>query len=640
MSARPSVAAGAPPWLGPAVVATAALALAPLVFRAAFHCDELTVLRHLTYFASGDFSRPGRPGLLWLVLAPLVWLGEPARIALAGRAVAWLAATGTLAMVWKVASRPGPDEDERPWVGGVAVGLLVGAMAWHAHAWEIRTDSFTTPLTLLFAWLLWRDEHDRRRIVGLGLLVAALGLISQKSIYNVGAISAGYAAWAVASPGPTRPWARLRTLGAIAGIGVVCVVAWYGLMAALSGTGSEFVEKNVRSAARTGFDATRDLETKLKTLGGAWKQGKPLWTLGGVGVVGCLVAARRAPRAAAMAVAVLLMLATMAVHRGFFMYYVASIEPLVATVAAVPLGLAAERMARRYRPMAGAALLLAVAVGWGTWFGPRHQLVSAVTNTRQLTLMREVADLFPEPTPYWDLMGLAPGYPETTFFGTGEVRTRFRRRAGPEGLIELARQRKPRFFLRNYLSRDKWLTPQEGRWLWRHFVPYRPNLYLLGGRRRATAEGSGVGTKFEALVEGEYTAWFRGGWSGEASVDGRALEHGAVVALTEGEHELRAAPSEGEGELWLVLGTGWEGTRGSLVEHTDWSMFPLASRTRYQQYDRRGKTGDLRTQETDPSVDATEDERRARRHRRFQTRRADTLGAPRARPPATPPTTP
>ncbi len=99
-----------------------------------------------------------------------------------------------------------------------------------------------------------------------------------------------------------------------------------------------------------------------------------------------------------------------------------------------------------------------------------------------------------------------------------------------------------------------------------------------------------------------------------------SLPVGAVV--------LDAVPTQGTGELWLILGAGREPEQGP---HVDWSLFPIASRTRFQQYDRPGDRGELRTQDTDPSVDPAERLDRADRHARFQRARDAASGSPRTR---------
>ena len=623
-------------------VAAGAAVLAPVAWSAAFHCDETTVLRHLTTFALGDVYRPGRPGLLWLVLAPLTWLGDPVTIARGARVVGWLAATGTLAMAAVLATSvvragAGADGDAAAgddaaglWAAPAAVVLLVGAMAWHGHGWELRTDTFTTPLTLLLAWRLWRAGTSTREAVLLGLLVGALGLISQKCIYNVAAVTLGYGAWVAASPAP-REWpSHLRTLAVVAAVSIGAVVAWYGALALLSGEGAALVSAHVDSAVRTGFADDRDLGAKGKALWGAVRFGKVTWGLAAVGLVVAAVRARRRPGLLAVAVAALAMIGTIAVHRGYFLYYVASFEPLVAVLAAAPVGWALAAARRRTgRLGVPAALGIAALVAVAVLGADRRAGYLAVSNDRQLAVMAAAAEAFPEPVPYWDQLGLVAGYPETTFFGTAEVRKRFRARVGTDAFIKQARERKPRFFVRNYLSRDTYLNKREIRWHWRHFVPYRDNLYLLGGRRLATAAGAGKTSRMEVLVPGEYTVWFLGGWDGEASVGGRSVRHGDVISLNEGEVELDARPTAGEGQLWVLLGAGRVPAAERSADHVDWSMGPLASRNRYQHYDRSNKPGDLRTPPEDPTVGAAEDERRERRHRRWQRKRDERSGTPR-----------
>jgi hypothetical protein len=539
------------------VVAVGALLLAPVAWSAALHCDETTVLRHVTRFAHGDLGRPGRPGLLWLLLSPLVALGDPVLITRAARLVGLAAAVCTLGLTATLAQQTSEGEARgRPLVGAAAAALLLGAMAWHGHGWEVRTDSFVAPMTLLLALQLWRERLSLGRAAALGLLVGAMGLISQKSIYNVAAVSLGACAFTLAAQGTSGLRARGRTLGVVAAVALALVGAWYAGMSVVSGRGAEFVESNLELAARTGFGGGRSLGRKLITLWGAMKQGAPLWTLATLGAALGARTRRERPGPWALTVASLAMLATIFLHRGVFLYYVASFEPLLAALAAVPVaaGLSAVET-RRGRPAAWAVAGLAI-LGLAALSAPRWRAFQAVGNTMQLDLMREAHEAFPEPAPYWDQIGLVPGSPEITFFGTAPVRKRFRAAGGPSAFIERARARAPRFFLRDYMSRDRHMTGTERRWHWRQFVPYRPNLYLAGGRRLVTPAAAGRGVRIEILVAGDYTVWFRGGWRGTATVDGDPVEHREVVSLPVGAVVLDAVPTQGTGELWLILGAG------------------------------------------------------------------------------------
>ena len=147
----------APRWLRVLVVfviVLGAASLLPAALTAALHCDETNVFRHVTRFQNGDFIRPGRPGLLWLLLLPLNFLPEPALSVHAYRLVSTAASFVTLAFVAGLALRPRGDEPaptrEGAWGALAALVLLITSGDWQAHAFEIRTDTYAVP-------------HQRRR---------------------------------------------------------------------------------------------------------------------------------------------------------------------------------------------------------------------------------------------------------------------------------------------------------------------------------------------------------------------------------------------------------------------------------------------------------------------------------------------
>ena len=169
--------------------------LAAFGWRFAFHSDEMTVLLHAQRFAEGQFGSPGRPGLLWLFLAPLLWLPDPVDVLRGGRIVSTLATFGTVGLVAGLAAAGPPRPGRMP--PGLAVLLLLCGGTWMTHAVELRTDTFTTPLTLATIGLLWANP---RRAWTFPLAVAAASaavLISQKSVYNIAGLAV---AWVLAAP--------------------------------------------------------------------------------------------------------------------------------------------------------------------------------------------------------------------------------------------------------------------------------------------------------------------------------------------------------------------------------------------------------------------------------------------------------
>jgi hypothetical protein len=627
----------------------------------ALHCDETNVIRHAARFGRGDFHAPGRPGLLWLLLAPLSWIQDPVAVTRAMRLAAGLASVATLLGVLQLAGAGGDvDERSRPdrrWAGPLAVLLLATSLDWQGHAFEVRTDTFVVPLTLLAMLQLWRAEPSLKRAALAGALIAATGLFSQKSVYNAGAIALGWGVWVLATGRPFRLVDRLKQGAVVTAVVAALGGGWFGLLALVSEQGGRTVGHTFEVATRTGFGfGDIGMDQKLEQLAIAFERAPVVWVLFALSVPWAIVMVRKRPRAAAVTATALAMLATIYVHRGFRTYYVASLEPYMVLSGGALLGWACALLARK-APVAAPIALAVLVVGVAGWRAQPHVgPLLATDNAHQLRLMRDVDDLFEERVPYMDLLGLVSGYEEVTFLGTGHTRTLFRRRAGLRAEAELgegatslergevrrraeqrafidnARRRKPRFFVHDYMSRERYLKKPERRWIWTHYLPIRPNLYLHGGRMLLDASGAPTEQRVELLLDDAYTVHFRGGWSGEARVDGAAVRPGQVLELAAGEHLLSGRLERGEGELWLLLGRDRTTDFETVAEQVDWSMFPRDRRDRFQQYDNRKrssrKPADLRTPDHDPSLTERSRPKRAKRHRRYQQEHQERYAQP------------
>ncbi len=588
-------------------VALSAALIVPSALGAAFHCDETNVFRHVTSFGLGDFTAPGRPGLLWLLMTPALWLDDPAKVALALRLSALGASAVTLWAVWRLTLRAADA------TSALAAVLLLGtSMSWQAHSFEVRTDTYVLPATLLVMLLLWRPSMKARDAVLVGLLMAAAGLFSQKSIYNAAAIGAGWAA--LVALGQTSR--RLARPLLSAGVAVAGVALWYGFLH-WQNSGGEVVGTNLSLAATNAFDNPRPVSTNLKAWGMAANRAPVLY----LGLLpGGWLAIRRSRdngQLLAMAAAALVMASTIFFHRGFFMYFIASFEPYLAVVSGAGLVWLLRRIpqAQARRAATGVIVVLALAVS-----AMPYRDMLQTSNAAQITLMRNVEEVFPEPVPYFDGVGLVPGYPETSIFLTKANRLRLRERMGPGALMTLAQQRKPLFFIHNYMTRETYLEASEDLWIWTNFVPYRPNLYVRGGRVRVRA-GQEQSARLEIASTGPYTVWFWGGWRGEASVNDLDVKHGQVIDLEEGDAVLRATADRGAGQLWLIHGAGRDPKTDGTDELVDYSMFPTLVRKRFQQYDKPYKINDLQTQATDPALRRMPESERVRRrlaHRAWQ----------------------
>lgn len=612
----------------PAVITWTTLAgvlafMAVYAGRAAFHSDEYNVLLHAEKFFRLDVANPGRPGLLWAVLAPLMALEAPGRILLGSRMVSWLAVVCTGALVVALA-RPRESEEGwgRPWRGAVAVGLLFSAGTYATHCIEVRTDSFTTPLALATVLLLWNRPRRRGALFMIGpvLCAAAALLISQKAIYA----SVGIAgAWVLARPTaePDREWWRWRLRDAalaLGGVGLL-VAAWYGSLAMISSTGMDFVDRNLSTATNTAFSPGIDLGTKAMWLWDVMGRALPLYALA---LVGTGVAARGGEgRTLALGLVALVMLGVIFVHRGFFPYYIASIAPVLAVPAArgaTALGgglatIAARALARPWAVRAG-VLPVVLALALAAWTGwPHIRLAWEVHNGLQLALVRDVHEMVGEPAPFLAGIGMVPGYQEIGGYLTGETRGN-QRRKDPDFIATRMQDRCARFFVRTYMTRDRYLTKMERRLLYRHYLPVRPNLYLYGARVVWDASEAGGQGDVELCLDGPYTVRVRGEGAQGLAVDDRPVADGDVIQLSAGDHRVQAGPARGPGELWLLSGEGIEPEAEG--HHIDYSLHPkdrTRSRSRYQRYDGARKPNDLYSPPADP--DSSKARKRLKKHR-------------------------
>ncbi len=622
----------APRWLrlllGAAIVAGAA-SLLPSALTAALHCDETNVFRHVTRFQHGDFIRPGRPGLLWLLLLPLNYLPSPVQSVHGFRLMSVLASAVTLFFVAGLALRPRGDEPAPTragaWGALTAVMLLATSGDWRGHAFEVRTDTYAIPLTLGAMALLLRPNPRRAQLVVGGLLFAAAGLVSQKSVFNVVAIGAAWALYLLVAARPLRPGLRFLNVGIVAATTAAAMAGWFAILGLLEGHVGAVAQTTVQVGLDTAFRAGVSMADKKEVLVRCLSRGTWVWAMALAAVPACIALARRVPRSLAAALIGLLLLGTIKVHSGFRVYYVASFEPYLVLAVAGPAGLGLAWLHRRAHALL--PLLLVAAVGWQAWgiARPFEEKILRTDNALAMSVLEDVAELFPDPVPYWDGLALVPGYYETTFLNTGATRTKIRRQRGGSAYIKLAREHKPQFFVRTYMSRDRYMHPRERTWHWTHFVPLRPNLYGAGGRIRASSSRPMKGDA-EILTAGEYRVWFLGGWKGTARVDGQRVKHNQVITLSEKTVKLVADAKHGRGELWLIHGTDRLPELTRSERQVDWSFFALDWRSRYGHYDKDATYADLLTPRNDPTMNHRRWKVRKRRHAEWQKKRQRRAG--------------
>ncbi len=644
MVARPPLRLAPADALALLLIVAAVVPLAVLAQKAAFHCDEFNVVYHATAFRLGDFARPGRPGLLWLLLVPLVGFRDPLVAMSVLRATAVAASAATLVLVWRLA-RGAPAGEGAPawrvWAGPLAVLLLGFSGSFLDHAFEVRTDTYVLPLVL--AALLWLTGPALRwRDAALaGVALGAAVLFSQKTAYNVGGLVVGYALWAAARPGPWRarlvpPLLRLCVAG---GVAVALVGLWYGAMALINDPQATFVQSNIATAKATAFTHSYTLGRKAQWLWESMAEGPLVWWVGLAGLIAVLARLRWGdgrPAAAGAIGAVLV--ASITWHRGFHHYYIASIQPYLAVaggVLAAWLAAGVTRLVQRDPAFAASLLAVVLLLGSLGTYVPSWRDGAAASWRYQRGVLSDAARYSGGPVPYWDGMGMMPGYPHVGVFMTRSTRLGARNRYEAQGgvfeeaFIATIEERAPVFFVRNYFTRAKYFYRPEQRALYEHYVAVRPNLYFLAVRMSVgVSHRDELRRRTEVLRSGRYRVHFRGGWRGQAWIGGQPVADGDVVALEAGPIDLVARPSEGRGELVAVWGE--DTPVADPAEHVDYSMFARPTRDRYQTYDRnkRRKDADLTHQDllTPASYKPAEYEERRARHLRWQADCRRVLG--------------
>lgn len=587
--------------------------------RAGFHSDELNVLLHVERFARGEFRAPSRPGLLWLALTPLMVFDQPDTLLTASRVVAVITIAFGVGCIVRLGT---PREGQLSWVDrllpAVAVVLLLTSASFTAHAVEVRTDTFTTPLTLLAIAILWRQKWTPRTVALAAVVVTAAILCSQKSVYNVIGLTL---AWVFARPAQPegRPVLTNRARDASIAVAVVVTLVglWYAVLSMLAGTGGDLISTNLERAASTAFAGTVPFEDKRAWFSQAVHRAPILYVGGALGLVIAGLRARTDGRVFASALVALVMYGVMPFHRGFFPYYIASIEPLLALPAALALLTVTDAVAgvlSRARIPRGATATVLTLAALGAALN--HQLPALkqawyVTNEGQMELASRVHAMYGEPVPHVAGLNLIPGYLETAGYLTGEARTA--KRKNDPIFIATKLKAGAYFFVRAYMTRDLYLKGTEKQLIYRSYLPVSPNLYVHGARARwepGTTSGHRIADLF---VDGPYTVRFRGepgAGRPELRVDEQLLSEGDVVQLTRGDHRLAVGPSSSAGEVWLILGDGIE--PGPPGTHMDYSLFPKdrkGSRTRYQRYDKKKGKYDLASP-TNPNKN------RIRRHKK------------------------
>ena len=426
-----------------------------------------------------------------------------------------------------------------------------------------------------------------------GLLLGLGCLVSQKTLYNLSGIGLGVLVTATVARWPrarliTREVARYFVT---VGVALAIVIGWYAALQSLGHSADEMARSNVSSGVTTAFTAQYSFARKLGWLRDCVVQAPLLWTAALPGFVLVIRRAMRGYRAeGTAAIAGLFLLTSIGWHRGFFPYFIASFEPLLAVPAAYALAWLANHLTRRWRSRAyvgalpaGLALVLSL-----PWFMPSWVQAYRVSWDLQRNLLDDVYATTGDPVVYWDGVGMVPKYEHAGIFLTHLSREGLRRRMRSRGLpgemaiAALLAEHKPVFVIRTPFNRDDILHPIEQQTIFTNYVPVRPNLYIHAMRMTVDSAMAEQQTRVAFLFhQGAYTVRKRGDWQGNLWIDEVPVEEGTILDLDPGPHQLTALPQSGRGELAVVWGRD---TEVAQQDHVDYSMFPLQSRARFQQY--------------------------------------------------------
>lgn len=529
------------------------------LYRVAFNWDELVLFESIARSArDGVFRSGGRPGLVQLLLAPLIeGCRDEIAVARAARAI-WVGVTllylAGIAALLAAFLRESPRRTHDVCLGVALLALLPAFLEWSL---QVRTDQVALAGGVWGIAALLASQRRPLLALAAGVLLGIGWLASQKLAY-VALLGVVLAGLRLASDG----WQPLRELVRAALVGTGVSAVWLVFRTALTmrfeiGPGHPAraaLPARLLTAQFDVFDFYRGtigwdqyaalLPTLLPHLALAALLGVTTWR-----------GLRRGVRDVQLLAAWLVLGAGVAVglfHAAAFAYFWMTLGLFPATA----LALAAEPIRRELFAGAPRRLQLATA---GLWL--------ALAIPGALALIRQLEDTQAVQRDSIDFVhrnfepSQAGFHPESALFcgaesplGSWFSYTIYRHFAGPRRDTEIARFQKTfrsepvPYLIESFRLRQ---FPDELQSFWAtNYQPYRASVFVAG---RRLAGAAGAAQPFELIVPGRYR-WVPIGKPAPITVDELRLAPGQIAEFGAGEHRARFDEEVPDGVLLLALG--------------------------------------------------------------------------------------
>lgn len=472
------------------------------------------------------------PPLLYWMLAPLIEGSEPLATYRRERLLTFSIYLLGVALAGYCAARLAGG-----WAGVLAAGLGLLHTTWVERGMEIRPDgALGVAAVAALALELAPDLSSRGRLAGQGAILGLAALLTQKAAFLCLLFGLLWVVRAWRERRPRNLLLPLAAWGAVVGTGLA-VLAAEGLLAA-------FLRVNVGDSLRvaTGGASYRQTFGALDLLVHESRRNVAFVVLfaGGLVLAALRLARRWRPDLGFAVVLTVGLVATLFLNPFPFSYLHVTVLPVVAVLAAYPVGVFATELPDKWRSWGGIAVLGALIAAAATSL-PRLLVKAQPALARQVETPVELARITALDDRVFDLVGFyfrPAAHP--VYFMTSNLMARYR--AGGLPPIEATlREREVVAFLLNY--RMLWLRPEEGRFFLERFAHYDGNIFLLG--RELAQLAPGVETDFEALKRKEFV--FTG--PGRLWVDGQPFSRGT---LERGVHRLRIDETARAGKLILA----------------------------------------------------------------------------------------
>lgn len=431
---------------------------------------------------------------------------------------------------------------ERP--AALAAVALAAVFREHViHAAAFRVDGLLAPVFL--GACLAAARPTRARAAAAGVLAGIMVVLSIKAVLLLPVVAAVLAV----GPGrdglppiPDSPWwaAAVRRAGLWAAVLAVTAAGVVGLHGVLVSTGSASVAGGPSTTGaflrNAGFRMLLEggFMPRLGTLLASVRWNAPLWLFLVVG----LVVARSRP-AFRLHVIFVAPLAAFLMYRNFFPYAFVSLGATLWIPAGVGLWWVVRRGGAMGRWVVAGSALWIVATGLAE--GGRLRTDGTLLQRQTLDVVHE---LFPEPVPYIDRVGMVASFPRPLFNMTtfGMETYRAEGRAAFSAFID---EHRPPLLIRNTTSLDVFpdapamerdprpaLLPADALRVAETYAHFWGPIFLAGRGWPALEAGSAVA--FTISMAGPYTLLSQV----PVSVDGVGVAPGGTVTLSPGVHRL------------------------------------------------------------------------------------------------------